>query len=295
MAEEEEIPELTTEEKLDIARKLLLQSPPGEILQVASDVKTLLGDDKMLNEIALEVFKQYNTEQMIVVTLPDSEDQALVTAAGEIDATHYLDPRSGQVLTVDHIKQACTEVRPAEEKENTSAEAQPYRKSLQDAVTKYVKDSFPSAEFAVYGAISGSSPSLTLCISSSKFSPKNYWNGRWRSTWTASLSGDKASWSVTGAIQVVVHYFEEGNVQLDTKHDVTLTVKAKDEAADADALTAEIAKTEQEYLANLEETYSNLSETTFKDLRRTLPVTRTKFPWAQVQHSLATELKRNAK
>jgi hypothetical protein len=33
--------------------------------------------------------------------------QVLVTKAGEIDSTHFLDPKRNQVVTVDHIKQVC--------------------------------------------------------------------------------------------------------------------------------------------------------------------------------------------
>mmetsp|Transcript_30134 Transcript_30134/g.41721 ORF Transcript_30134/g.41721 Transcript_30134/m.41721 type:complete len:296 (-) Transcript_30134:273-1160(-) len=285
---------LTDEDKANLARRLMLQSPPGELLQVASDVRTLLGADHVLNSVALDVFREYNTEQMVAVNLPDSMGQVLVTKAGEIDSSHYLDPKSGQVVEVDHIKQVCINARPAEESENTPAALQPFRKSLEDELAGYMADCFPSAQFAVYAAESEDGASmLTVCVSSAKFSPQNYWNGRWRSYWTATLSPGSGAWELRGEVKVLVHYFEEGNVQLDTAHQHSATTSAPDPDGNICEIVKAIKKAEHSFLQNLEETYKSLSETTFKELRRNLPVTRTKFQWADNSHSLASELKRN--
>jgi len=43
----------------------------------------------------------------------------------------------------------------------------------------------------------------------------SYRNGRWRSVWTAKISGSKVT--LNGHIQVNVHYYEDGNVQLNTE------------------------------------------------------------------------------
>ncbi|RVW83134.1 F-actin-capping protein subunit alpha [Vitis vinifera] len=48
---------------------------------------------------------------------------------------------------------------------------------------------------------------------------------------------------------------------------------------------------ETEYLTSLQASYSNLPDTTFKDLRRKLPVTRTLFPWHNtMQFSLSRDI-----
>ena len=69
---------------------------------------------------------------------------------------------------------------------------------------------------AVYSAKKGADFVVTICISSAKFNPNNYWNGRWRSVWTATF---KANSQVTlqGQMRVCVHYYEDGNVQLNTE------------------------------------------------------------------------------
>lgn len=53
--------------------------------------------------------------------------QCLVTTAGAVSGEEYLDPRTAQVITVNHIKQRCVGIRPATEEENTPASLQGYR------------------------------------------------------------------------------------------------------------------------------------------------------------------------
>jgi len=66
-----------------------------------------------------------------------------------------------------------------------------------------VADAFPEARYAVYGSEAPHGvKTLTACISSAKFNPSNFWNGRWRSVWTVTLSADQSTWAVEGAFKV---------------------------------------------------------------------------------------------
>lgn len=40
-----------------------------------ADVRTLLGNDDIINAMALDVFREYNTDQMIAVNLPEASGQ----------------------------------------------------------------------------------------------------------------------------------------------------------------------------------------------------------------------------
>ncbi|KAL6529452.1 hypothetical protein OROGR_015075 [Orobanche gracilis] len=44
-------------------------------------------------------------------------------------------------------------------------------------------------------------------------------NGSWRSIWNLEFKGELQIVKVRGKLQVGAHYFEEGNVQLDAKHE----------------------------------------------------------------------------
>lgn len=119
-------------------------------------------------------------------------------------------------------------------------------------------------------------------------------SGRWRSSYTIELASPE---SLNASIEVQVHYFENGNVQLSSSRPTSLALTpspsqgsshptpeslAADPIAFGRAVQHTIAKHEAEYQEALDEAYSNLSERAFKALRRQLPVTRQKIDWDKV-------------
>jgi capping protein alpha len=68
-------------------------------------------DDSLFTKAAEEAFPEYNVKHMIPVELPDHSGKVLVTKYAEVDNSHYLDPRTAVVATIDHIKQVCTSMR----------------------------------------------------------------------------------------------------------------------------------------------------------------------------------------
>ena len=141
-------------------------------------------------------------------------------------------------------------------------------------------------------AAAAASP-LTIHIVGNRYNLRNFWAGQWRSSYvfdTTSRTFTKAQ------IQVRVHYFENGNVQLDTRNeaveglDLSLTEDAPADAT-AKALVEAIAKHEQAYHESLYNTIDALRERAFKGLRRTLPITRQKIDWEQAaSYKLGNEL-----
>ena len=80
-------------------------------------------------------------------------------------------------------------------------------------------------------------------------------------------------------MNVDVHYYEDGNVQLKTNTEKSLSAPA----GDAAAAIKEISKAEQTFHSSLDTSYATMGETTFKALRRALPVIRTKVNWATIE------------
>ncbi|KAJ7977935.1 F-actin-capping protein subunit alpha [Quillaja saponaria] len=296
MADEEE-ETLSEKQKIEIAKWFLLNSPPGEIQFVAKDVKSILNDDDVYNEAVAEAFPLYNKTYMIFLEMPFRAGDVLVTSFGELDENSYLDPRTAQVAIVDHVKQVCTRVRPAEDEELPSPYVEEFRFALDAEVLKYVSEAYPKGVCSVYCRNGkdvegpGSDFELVVVISAARHSPQNFCNGSWRSVWNIEFKDDQQTVEVTGEMQVGAHYFEEGNVQLDAKHECKDSTFFQSPEDSGISVSSIIRHHETEYLASLQASYSNLPDTTFKDLRRKLPVTRTLFPWHNtLQFSLTKDI-----
>nr|GMD10768.1 F-actin-capping protein subunit alpha [Ipomoea batatas] len=352
--------ELSVEQKVEIAKWFLLNSPAGEIQYVSKDIRAVLNDENVYTMAAEEAFPLYNKSHLICLQLPDRTGDVLITSYGEISKNEYIDPRTANVAIVDHVKQVCKEVRPASDEELPSAYVEDYRCALEAEATKYVSEAYPKGFCAVYCTKGkdveeqGSNFELVVVISAARHSPQNFcfadrctahndplspssvtieeaaplaiaiWhhlrcgrlqqlvttlshhspgainsqppvsksppenlmsfclfrsNGSWRSIWSAEFKDELQMVEVRGRMQVGAHYFEEGNVQFDAKHECKDTTLIQSPDDSALSLVHIIRQHETEYLNSLQKSYLNLSDTTFKDLRRKLPVTRTLFPW----------------
>ena len=264
---------VTDEELIDIANNFLLHSPPGEFMEVVTDVRALLPNESMINESAPRTFREYNTEQMIQVDSPGHNHKVLITKYGEVSDGEYLDPHGKQVITFDHIKQAVTGKRAISDELDSSLEN--LRQAFEKHSFEYVGQHYPHGTTTIYGK----DGQIIICISSARFNPHNFWNGRWRSVWTYS-NGE-----LVGHFKIVVHYYEDGNVQLntDTTQKVPLSETGSPDVIATAAIKA-ISKAEQAYQQSLDQSYATMGDTTFKALRRALPITRTKIDWNKIKN-----------
>ncbi|KAK8946758.1 F-actin-capping protein subunit alpha [Platanthera zijinensis] len=292
-----ENPELTEKQKKEIAKWFLANAPTGEIQYVAKDVRLLMGDDRLYDMAAAEAFPLFNKDHLVVLEMPGRSGDVIISTFGEIDGANFFDPRTAQVATVDHVKQVCTNVRPANDDELPSAYIEEFRFALDAELCKYVVDTYPKGTCAVYCTRGkdvdgpGADFDFAVVISASRTSPQNFCNGSWRSIWTLEFKDDLQVVEVKGNMQVVAHYFEEGNVQLNTKHECRNSTIFQSPEDCAASISNIILHHETEYMASIEESYSHLPDTTFKDLRRKLPVTRTLFPWQNaMQFSLTRDI-----
>lgn len=268
--------EVTVQEMIQITNSFLLASPPGEFMEVVTDLRGLLPDDSIINDSAPQTFREWNTDQMLQVKSPTGQHEVLITKYGEVNDNEYLDPRGKAVIQFDHIKREVVGHRAISGE--LHQETEPYRAAFDNAVNSYCGEHYVNGGSTVYGTKKGSDFNITICISSSKFNPNNFWNGRWRSVWTCTFtSGGKVN--ISGVIKLNVHYYEDGNVQLTSTTKKTGSANGGDAATTATNVVKQIQKIESEFQQALDQSYVTMGDTTFKALRRMLPITRKKMDW----------------
>eukprot|EP01090_Pellita_catalonica_P013028 TRINITY_DN29_c0_g1_i2.p1 TRINITY_DN29_c0_g1~~TRINITY_DN29_c0_g1_i2.p1 ORF type:complete len:151 (-),score=43.04 TRINITY_DN29_c0_g1_i2:483-935(-) len=140
--------EITTEEIIEIVTGFLLNSPPGEFMEVVTDVRGLLEDDSIINNSAPATFREYNTDQMLEVTAPAGH-KTLITKVGEVADGEFLDPKGKQVLTFDHIRQEVTGSRAAAGEIDNDVES--FRAAVQAEAEKYCEMHYQHGTVVTYG------------------------------------------------------------------------------------------------------------------------------------------------
>lgn len=298
--------EVSDERKVEIASRFLLHAPPGEFNEVFNDVRVMLGDDHLLKEKCAGAFAQYNKDQFTPVRIDGSDMPTIICEQNEHNANSstYHDPRSKQLFHFDHVRREASDCRPTTSSDPSSARLESWRSALEACCTVYVKNHFKYGVCAVFAKLqaqtdvaTGSSEEklvLTVCIEGHQFQSKNFWNGRLRSQWRVCFSPASAAADIQGVIRVQVHYYEDGNVQLVSTRQMRESCAVSNEADTARAIVAVISDAENEYQRGVNENYNAMSETTFKALRRQLPVTRSKIDWGKIAgYKIGSELRQS--
>ncbi|GJE88359.1 F-actin-capping protein subunit alpha [Phanerochaete sordida] len=278
---------MDSDERIQAASKFLLQSPPGEINDVLNDVRNIISDDESLQTGILPALREYNLAQFITADVPGHQHQCIVSEAARVQAQgeeedeerrdRFWDPRSRTSFRFDHLALEASEPEPIE----PETEAEPFRLALENASLTYLAAHFHDGVTSVFPT-QGNAERFVVQVVANKYNPSNFWSGRWRSEYIVNL----AERTLEGKILVNVHYYEQGNVQLSTTHTVSLelpqTISAESAPASASKILALIETEESKYQTSLNAAYQEMSEKTFKGLRRALPMTRAKLDWEKV-------------
>lgn len=290
-------------QRLTIAKEFMRYAPPGEFTQVYNDVKTVsasqLDDIEEIKFCALD----YHEDQLTPITYTDGgkECTTLVSRVSRIDgdsSVKYYDPKNHKIIEFDPLKApykndrgedifTANQVQPAPTSFRPVA-AEELRRTIEASLEQYVEQHYPKGIVTVQTQADDESPNdfdYVVLIEDHEFQPKNRWNGKWRSEWMVTKN-NKGEVLVQGGAKIHVHYYEESNVQLVTKRmfdQVRLDSCTDLPSSKNDFIASEIVKQikekENKYQQALRDNYVMMNDTTFKALRRALPVSRTKFNW----------------
>ncbi|KFY38230.1 hypothetical protein V495_06693 [Pseudogymnoascus sp. VKM F-4514 (FW-929)] len=245
-------------------------APPGELGDVIADIKALTVESPELISQLGPAFEKYNEEQFATVKLPGGSQQVIVSSHNSLGDGRYFDVENSSSFEFDHTTQKASNVQ-SYVLESANSDL---IKSLIKSLAKHAEDHYPNSSYGVYPIENDSK--IAILLVANKYSPNNFWNGRWRSLYI--LSPSSSSSSLVGSIKVDVHYYEDGNVRLLTTKPVSLSVSSNA----ATSIVREIAVAEKKYQENLNKGFTSLSEGAFKGLRRQLPVTRQKVEWDKI-------------
>jgi len=235
-----------------------------------------MGNDASLSKI----MKDYNIDQMQPAKTPDG-NMVVVSAYGQVADDEYLDPSTGKVLKFNHLKHVFS--GETDKQQTLSPAIEGYRKAIETAMNEYNENQFKKGKcvVTVYGADDGK---INICLSARNVHLSSFWTGGWRSIFTIDVSA-KGKQDLKANTKVNVHYFEDGNVQLHSAIENTVSVDVSSEEATAKAIVEVVTKHESEYQSSLEEMYVDMHRVTFKAMRRFLPVTKQMMNWNVYAHS----------
>lgn len=259
--------EISIEEKTAIVRYFINNAPPGHTDKIIEAAKTIGAGDVLTEKGVAAYLREYNLANFKPVQLEDGSN-VVICPQTEVAAGEFLQPSTGKVISFDHVSGKPTgEARDATAEELASDDT---RAAIQKALEAYVAKKYVPGDSAV--AVTSDGDATNIVISAEKVKHDGgCWSGRWKSEWT--IKGGK----IDGTANVMSHYYEEGNVQMHNLKDFPSTAI---DATDAAAVAKHIEKSETDLHKAFDKMYKTMKDTTFKELRRTLPVTMTKFNWA---------------
>ncbi|KAK9456679.1 F-actin-capping protein subunit alpha [Dipodascopsis uninucleata] len=256
---------MSTQAKIKAASEFLSDAPPGEVKDVYEDIKAIVEDDDDVVTGLGNAFQVYNTAQFTTVRVPSSSKAVIISKYNCIGPGKFFDSEIGKSFSVDYMSLQVSDV---EDHESLSDNFSSIAKDMSAYVSEHYPD--PSA-YGVYPQ--SSTDDVALVIVGNKYSPSNFWNGRWRSSYKVNLS----SGLIEGTIEIDVHYYEDGNVRLTTLKDI----KTDFTISNIGSIVKSIASAERSYQEQVNREFGGLSDGAFKALRRQLPVTRSKIEWGK--------------
>ncbi|RCK66154.1 F-actin-capping protein subunit alpha [Candida viswanathii] len=136
-------------------------------------------------------------------------------------------------------------------------------------LTAYGEDYYPST-YAFTVIPGDNEDGLRVIIIGQRANHDNFYTGQWKSNYVIS------DLSASGEINLDIHYFEDGNVRLKFTEEIS---GAGIDASSALKIVNFINDQENLVIIKIVDQFNALNQQSFKNLRRLLPVTRSKINW----------------
>lgn len=294
-----------SEQKQKVVRHFLLNSPPGEIKEVLANCKRLIqghsdGGGGMPEGFVKGVCAEYNEARRVAMPLIGG-GIGIICPESKLSEDSYFDARGdGRIFVVDHERLACTACRkatgdPLDPRGELTSRAKEYREHIEKKLDKYVESHYRAGQvgaqvFVLDGDCATIEASIVISVNNQKL--RNFWTASWSSNYHIKFMPNGRPDKLLGKIEILGHYFEDGNVQMKNVKDVKVELDVKGKAdVFAGRLIDAVELAESNVQSALEDFFITFGESTFKCLRRTFPMSMEKFDWHPQRHALVKDMK----
>lgn len=235
-----------------VVDSLIKNAPPAELDNVSEDILIIFDVSQSVIKEAVAKFIQSNGVIISGSTIASKWNK-------HDKSTKFVDYIEKKLFDIDYKTRTLIDIE-------DFVEDVSYPNNFEETVTKlqsYGEDHYPSL-FAL-NIIPGDG--TRILIYGQKSNPENFYSGTWSSNYYLKNG------NLTGEIKLDIHYYEDGNVRLDFSEKI-------DEILSNEAdLVKTIEKIEHKITILIIESFNDLNQRTFKNLRRLLPITRSKINW----------------
>lgn len=239
---------------------LVKSAPAGELKSIKNNLDTIVSHETLfaINK-SIEKFVQRNA-LILSGTFIASEINK------DPNSTKYWDFIGKQKFNVDFKSREAIDLESTE----PDVEYPSYFNELVEKLKLYGDNHYPS-EFA-FTVVPDSESNISVIIIGEKIDPDNFYTGRWKSVYTIAGSGE-----LTGQVNLDIHYYEDGNVRLSFEE----PIRHKLENISTSSIVNFINNTENDLTLKVVDQFNLLNQNSFKNLRRLLPVTKSKINWGK--------------
>lgn len=257
----------------ELVDSLIQSAPPAELRQVSQSLSSLTKgtSTSSTNSLIQDSIEQYAQENIISI------DNIIISKYNKDEnSSKYIDYVNNKLFNVDWQNQKIIDVESYHD--NNNKRGSNYDELIQK-LSQYGDDYYPS-NFA-FTVIPESEDQLRVIIIGQRANHDNFYTGQWKSNYLITEQGIK------GNIDLDIHYFEDGNVRLKFNESInssnnnnnSSTLQSGNLINNASKIVNFINEQENATMVKIIEQFNNLNQKSFKNLRRLLPVTRSKINW----------------
>ena len=243
-----------------IIDKLVESAPPGELKSVKKNLDIIAAHEN--TSIINKSLEKYIENNFVVL----SGQYIAGKLNKDAHSTKFWDYIGKQKFNVDSKNERAIDFESAD----PEVEYPDYFDGLVERLELYGNNHYPS-NYA-FTIIPHVDKTVEVVIIGEKVNVENYFSGRWQSVYRVTVSG-----AVTGHVNLDIHYYEDGNVRLNFEEPI------KDALNDVSAsgIVNFINNFENDLTMKIVEQFNTLNQNSFKNLRRLLPVTKSKINWGK--------------